>query len=440
MANTLQSLPFDSPSSSTKSNEPFFSKLKCGLVKFINRRKHSSIVDTFRPNNKCHYKTTRQDSNLTDQDDQNDTDDDTTGHEDTDDDDNDNIQNKLRYSVYSKDDSFERNQYMKATGQHHRRPSTVSIQSPPSILVKRSPTPSSHHRHTSSLQNSSIISTPGSNSNRPAHYHHSRHYSHISCISASNMTVNSEDLTAKEFADMAGIKILSDDELDQDDPAATSTTGTAITGRSRHTSTYRPISSASSIVTTGYNHQHRPSYSSYHAGDETDWSVLSSGSIHSQQSGSAKIWDTGFWRRPSMDDGTNITTTTKQKVAIKTNQHQLPPLPTGTTAPTLRKHRSALLQHRQTLSLPPPIPPNIACKVQVHHAKSKSTCDLPIVRELRRMHSIPNNNGESLSSNNNDHPIIRKGRFEIQLESNCVSSQQHSTVVLDTNRNIDITS
>ncbi|KAI8880045.1 hypothetical protein K501DRAFT_161128, partial [Backusella circina FSU 941] len=41
---------------------------------------------------------------------------------------------------------------------------------------------------------------------------HIRHYSHVSCMSASNITVNSENLTAKEFADIAGIRILSEDE------------------------------------------------------------------------------------------------------------------------------------------------------------------------------------------------------------------------------------
>ncbi|KAI8993393.1 hypothetical protein BDB01DRAFT_776164 [Pilobolus umbonatus] len=45
---------------------------------------------------------------------------------------------------------------------------------------------------------------------------HKRHYSHISCISSSNITVNSEDLTAKEFADIAGIKILSEYELNNE--------------------------------------------------------------------------------------------------------------------------------------------------------------------------------------------------------------------------------
>ncbi|KAI8344149.1 hypothetical protein BC941DRAFT_497490 [Chlamydoabsidia padenii] len=212
-------------------------------------------------------------------------------------------------------------------------------------------------------------------------------------MSASNMTVNSEDLTAKEFADMAGIKIIpdndddhdhdnDDDDNDDDDKyyklnhedqaydTHSSIMAKSITSRTHQQhKMHQPTSSASSIVA-------RPSYFSYHAGDENNWSV---GSTASQHSGTAKIWNNDFWKRPTMEDSTS----------------------------PLRKHRSALLQHRQTLSLPPPIP---ASKVHGQHAKSKSTIDLPIVHELKRIHSASNNTGT-------DPQVIRKGRFEIQLES-----------------------
>ncbi|SAL98263.1 hypothetical protein [Absidia glauca] len=418
MTPSLQHLPFDTTAlpPTGKSQEPFLHKLKSGFAKFVNRRRHSSIVDTFRPN-KPHYSPARQDSFTSDrpshEQQQQQQRDDEDEENDVDDDDNDDLDSssitrvnseyKLASTCYSKDDHFERTRY-KATSsqhQHSRRPSVISIQSPPSILVNRSPTPSSNHRHTSSLQNASIISVPGSNG-RPSHYHHSRHYSHISFMSASNMTVNSEDLTAKEFADMAGIKIIPDDDDDSnhhddesnidndndntsnsqryEDPTEYTTSSNmakSITNRNHHhlhQSLHQATSSASSIVTPTRQHsQQQPSYFSYHAGDENNWSV---GSTQSQQSGAAKIWDTEFWKRPLTDD-----------------------------PPALRKHRSALLQHRQTLSLPPPIPPS---KVHGQHVKSKSTVDLPIVHELKRIHS--NNVG--------DPQVIRKGRFEIQLESN----------------------
>ncbi|KAI8642293.1 hypothetical protein BD408DRAFT_186133 [Parasitella parasitica] len=98
----------------------------------------------------------------------------------------------------------------------HVSPSPKTTQGSTGILMKhKSPNASLfntkphqqryHHRHTQSTQ-SAITTT------RRKKAHHVRHYSHVSCISASNITVNSEDLTAKEFADIAGIRILSEDD------------------------------------------------------------------------------------------------------------------------------------------------------------------------------------------------------------------------------------
>ncbi|SAM05901.1 hypothetical protein [Absidia glauca] len=356
MANTLE-LPF----SATKPQEPFLYKIKTGFSKFISWRRPSFAVDTFRPNK---YSPARQDSYTSDIHD-------SSGEDDDDDDDDIAYTSELQHSIYSKDDDFERNRYTKA--QHNRRASAITIQTPSSILVKpASPnTHHHHHRHTKSLQNA------------PSHhnYHHSRHPSHISFMSASNITVNSEDLTAKEFADMTGIKIIPDtDDDDNDDDKE----------KENDPNDKQPAIMHPSTPSIGGNQQQqpRPSYYSYHAGDEHDWSVLSSGSMHSQSS-STQIWDTGFWKRP--DD-----------VPPPPQQHLLPP------NPSLRKHRSAVLQHRPTLSLPPPVPPVSSSKSHCHHAKSKSTCDLPIVHELLRIHS-----------NQPDPPVIRKGRFEVQLESKC---------------------
>ncbi|KAI9270920.1 hypothetical protein EDC94DRAFT_512560 [Helicostylum pulchrum] len=64
-----------------------------------------------------------------------------------------------------------------------------------------------NHRHTNSTP---VIPTAARRNNH--NKSHVRHYSHVSCISSSNITVNSEDLTAKEFADIAGIRILSEQD------------------------------------------------------------------------------------------------------------------------------------------------------------------------------------------------------------------------------------
>ncbi|KAI8977302.1 hypothetical protein BDF20DRAFT_836120 [Mycotypha africana] len=115
---------------------------------------------------------------------------------------------------------------------HHRHnPSTTSFMLKSSNYNNEmNKKPYQHHRHTHSTPPAittkpAFISQPlptatsagiskSSNSRRAAHSSkHIRHYSHVSCISSSNITVNSEDLTAKEFADIAGIRILSEDEL-----------------------------------------------------------------------------------------------------------------------------------------------------------------------------------------------------------------------------------
>lgn len=77
-----------------------------------------------------------------------------------------------------------------------------SSKNPPTLLVNNKL--QKNHRHTNSTISQRHTSTKKSR--------HARHYSHVSCISTSNITVNSENLTAKEFADIAGIRILSDDE------------------------------------------------------------------------------------------------------------------------------------------------------------------------------------------------------------------------------------
>ncbi|KAI8069626.1 hypothetical protein BC940DRAFT_297130 [Gongronella butleri] len=424
---------------------------------------------------------------------------------------------------YGKDDDFERARYRQQ--QQVRRSSTTSLHPPASILVKPS-----KHRHTASLQHdkttsssllssgvynsslyyhhhsssaSSSILTTGSaisvtashhqlppmplnssstSAHRPVHYGHTRHYSQLS---SSNITVNSEDLTAKEFADLAGIRILAetddcDDELDQQHgtPSSPATTATApcttssttassqsnhalITAFQQHPPPSRPplgiqpvSSSSSSSVTT-------PVHDDVH-----HWSILSTSS---QQSGGVRIWDQSFWRRPSVDETnakspppppilttpplntsvspTGIATLTTPTVEIEEprltaanagpmasfhasslppppnvlqqqqQQRLLPPFPqnNGNMRAPLRKHRSAMLQHRATLSLPPPIPSTSAAghiKMRVQHTKSKSTttCDLPIVHELRRIQSLSNDKKIS-----HDQQVIRKGRFEIQL-------------------------
>ncbi|KAG2233601.1 hypothetical protein BDF21DRAFT_428203 [Thamnidium elegans] len=113
--------------------------------------------------------------------------------------------------LFANDALFEHNRYQ----QQKKQPKCIL--SPPtnnnnnnkptstSILVNNTKKPI-NHRHTNSTP---VIPTTARRNNNKSH---ARHYSHVSCISSSNITVNSEDLTAKEFADIAGIRILSEQD------------------------------------------------------------------------------------------------------------------------------------------------------------------------------------------------------------------------------------
>lgn len=131
------------------------------------------------------------------------------------------------------------------------------------------------------LSNSSILIN--NHKKKPAHIHHRhtqsaitarsatrkkhiRHYSHVSCISSSNITVNSEDLTAKEFADIAGIRILSEEEDEQ--------VGSKIC-------TFCGTDELPSLIVN--NSVIKSSNSSVYNSDEED----------------PQIWDDNFWQKPS---------------------------------------------------------------------------------------------------------------------------------------------
>ncbi|KAG2196206.1 hypothetical protein INT47_004732 [Mucor saturninus] len=170
---------------------------------------------------------------------------------------------------------------------------------PPPALLSQAPTgrketsilkkPLIGHRHTNSTP---IQPTSSNNNNRKKTQQHIRHYSHVSCISSSNITVNSEDLTAKEFADIAGIRILSEDEecprkhmeekictfCGQDDSERLPSL--IVTSRISHSSMIRG-SDHSSIYCP-------PDYTADREEEE-------------EEEEGHQIWDNQFWRKPGGD-------------------------------------------------------------------------------------------------------------------------------------------
>lgn len=184
---------------------------------------------------------------------------------------------------FANDALFEHNRYKQQKQQQSSlNQQIVNMNS--SILINTNNTKSTRiqHRHTQSAITARSVAAA-----RKKKSNHIRHYSHVSCISSSNITVNSEDLTAKEFADIAGIRILSEEEND--------------------TIHDRPIESGSKICTfCGTDDNELPSLivtSSHH----NNSSILrSSHSISSNNSSvynnnnndEPQIWDNDFWQKP----------------------------------------------------------------------------------------------------------------------------------------------
>ncbi|KAG0172141.1 hypothetical protein DFQ28_004293 [Apophysomyces sp. BC1034] len=241
----------------------------------------------------------------------------------------------------------------------------------PSILIRQQPSADEpvftrHHRHTSSA-----LSAPAFTQKRKS-TSHIRHYSHVSYISSSNITVNSEDLTAKEFADIAGIKILSEDDDRSDED------------RDDHKCCYcedddvaiRSTSSRSGLATPQRHDL---------VDEESQLSVKSYCSMHSHDTRSCarkpKIWDNDFWRKPG-DDSLAPPNDTKQSIEKQRSRtsvnSQLPPLPSSSLEP-------------------------------------------PILHELRKMNTmssekLTNQDAQQLTVQSTCSRVIRKGRFEIHLE------------------------
>lgn len=185
---------------------------------------------------------------------------------------------------FANDALFEHNRYKQQKQSNQTAQQQINTQpttKPSSILIKSKPA-HIHHRHTQSAITARSVAARKKKSS------HIRHYSHVSCISSSNITVNSEDLTAKEFADIAGIRILSED----DDQPVESQSGSKICTFCGTDETELP----SLIVTSSRisnNSIIRSSNSSvYNSEDEEE------------EGDEPQIWDDGFWQKPGTSSST----------------------------------------------------------------------------------------------------------------------------------------
>ncbi|KAL0097955.1 hypothetical protein J3Q64DRAFT_1716041 [Phycomyces blakesleeanus] len=232
-----------------------------------------------------------------------------------------------------------------------------------------------HHRHTSSLQ-SSGLSVPSINNGRHKQSRHVRHYSHVS----SSITVNSEDLTAKEFADYTGIRILSETDDDNEHTNSEDEDETKRCGCEDE--------GIVPVLVRGTHGRHKScDTTTLHVNEDSQISIKSYCSMHSHDTRSLyrkpQIWDSDFWRKPG----------------------QPQPLP-----------QQPNLGHKRSGSSIPTTPPLLSLTQET---------EPPIIHTMRKLNTLST---ETLNQRNNNtnisqlvppsrNCIIRKGRFEIHLES-----------------------
>ncbi|KAI8890687.1 hypothetical protein K501DRAFT_265682 [Backusella circina FSU 941] len=232
--------------------------------------------------------------------------------------------------------------------------SIYSTKNTPTLLLNNNKL-QKNHRHTNST-----ISQRHTNSSKKSR--HIRHYSHVSCISTSNITVNSENLTAKEFADIAGIRILSDDEnyatahsqlggdskrcaiCDDDDNVINNQSSMVVISRvpSTHVADISPSSSSSSI---------------------------SSPPPLDAEEEEPQIWDTDFWCPPGSTEKSSDAT-----VSIQTKPPILGEIKSNTTDTIIKKGRFEI--H---------LAPNDTCTTRSSHSKRSQ----PDVVEWKRKKKLP---------------------------------------------------
>jgi hypothetical protein len=265
-----------------------------------------------------------------------------------------------RKATFDSDRNYEYNQYhsRKNFVEEERNMHTLPIASSPSkltsILIKRSCTnPTTSYRQVIQ-QHQQAATVDKANSTISA-----RRKRTWSNATVSNMTINSEDLTAKEFADIAGIRILPEDE----DYVETEEQQMRRYNDQDESEEDFIVHTVSSRYTT-QNHHERSSLISY--------ASLTSHSTTSK----LKIWDSEFWLNPEEVTASRSNSTSK-KDAIEG------PAVVAVTTELSRKPSATLTAKKLVIIDNEP----------------------PILHELRRINS----------EKKNDHCVIKKGRFEIQL-------------------------
>ncbi|CAO3600668.1 unnamed protein product [Absidia cylindrospora] len=234
---------------------------------------------------------------------------------------------------------------------------------------------------------------------------HENGKSNASMKESPNLTTHSGDLTARQFANIAGIKILSEDEEDDDDDTDDSNDSEWDGGGGGGSSVIQHIGSSDGSMRDGQG----TTLSNRSKGALLDQDKLSAGtsssiftlnysttsnassSNHKQQ---PQIWDSAFWN----DNNNNLDSVAYSKALAQRK----------VSAPTERRHH-----HHQS---------NGSHSHQ--HQQRQPPSDGSILHELRRINTISNDHLTHQQSHHRQTPlrrnrsyVIKKGRFEVSIET-----------------------
>ncbi|KAI8096096.1 hypothetical protein BDF21DRAFT_407450 [Thamnidium elegans] len=267
--------------------------------------------------------------------------------------------NEEQKGIFDSDRHYEYNQYHNIKKNQKKQDMEINIHTLPihatpkltSILIKRSGT------------------TPSSLSQSKKYNVNPKRTRAYSNATLSNMTINSEDLTAKEFANIAGIRILPEQkDQEQEGQEEQEEDEENEDGGRKFSTEDLVMHTVSSNYTT----------SSYFQDNSFTCCLPTTNEL--------KIWDNKFWFHP-------------EETACRKD----------TTTITATVSSSSSLDRKLSI---------------------KSTSEPPILHELRRM---------GTRNSEKDACVIKKGRFEIQLNSSSVSTPTTTTMTTIDQTSLDRT-
>ncbi|OAD08488.1 hypothetical protein MUCCIDRAFT_76610 [Mucor lusitanicus CBS 277.49] len=291
-----------------------------------------------------------------------------------------------RKATYDSDGYYEYHQYhqklnrkqtdaRQAERNIHTLP-TPQVKKLTSILIKRSGTNPMSQQQQQQHQQLTKVSSRRSNATH---------------VSASNITINSEDLTAKEFADIAGIRILPENDIGEEDEERYDEDPDSLIEIERKFS--------NGTSTDDDIHMHTVSTASKSYLDYLDehhrLSVISYVSLQSYSTSSKpKIWDNEFWLNPEEHH----------------HYHQSSRMSRSNSTATHRSNHTT------------PHEPTTAKKLLDRKPSTVVVVEPPILHELRTRSS-------EKKADQNSHCVIKKGRFEIHLGDGNSTSGESSCIL-----------